>query len=320
MKQRKRFASIMMVAAVGTLLCAAVTSAAVVTVTLQGTVGLSGNDQSTTGTGAFGPPGSLAGQPFVMTTTIDDTGGQPLVPDSANVSSISNLHNATTVLTVGGVSVTLGSLPNNTAQVLKSLDPAALNFLSSGSDGTDLDSVGLNISFASGNSPFGATVDWHAPFSYAVSPNDQVTASFSYRRSSATSTIIAGGDLIPAIITVSSNGAPSAITPAVGLWWNPAESGSGYAIDYKHGVLVVTVYSYTASGAPVWYLASGPVTNNTFTATLDKYQGGQCISCAYRPTTINGNDGTLNITFTSPTTATMTLPGSRTFQIVPQAF
>jgi hypothetical protein len=110
------------------------------------------------------------------------------------------------------------------------------------------------------------------------------------------------------------------IAPQVGLWWNPTESGTGYALDFKHGVLVVTVYSYTASGPPIWYLASGPVTNNTFTATIDKYQSGQCISCAYRPATINGNDGTISIFFTSPTSATITLPGGRNFQIVPQDF
>jgi hypothetical protein len=108
--------------------------------------------------------------------------------------------------------------------------------------------------------------------------------------------------------------------PQVGLWWNPAESGTGYAFDFKHGVLVVTVYSYTGSGQPIWYLASGPVIDNTFTSTLDKYQNGQCIACAYRPATINGNDGTIRIFFTSPTSATMTLPGGRTFPVVPQDF
>jgi hypothetical protein len=110
------------------------------------------------------------------------------------------------------------------------------------------------------------------------------------------------------------------IAPQVGLWWNPAESGTGYALDFKHGVLVVTVYSYTASGPPIWYLAAGPVTNNTFTATINKYQSGQCISCAYRPATIDGNDGTMSIFFTSPASATMTLPGGRNFQIVPNDF
>jgi virginiamycin B lyase len=112
----------------------------------------------------------------------------------------------------------------------------------------------------------------------------------------------------------------AAIAPQAGLWWNPAESGTGYSLDYKHGVLVVTVYSYTVSGSPIWYLASGPVTNNTFTSTLDKYQNGQCISCAYQPPTINGNDGTISITFTSSTSAMMTLPGGRNFQIVPEDF
>jgi len=106
----------------------------------------------------------------------------------------------------------------------------------------------------------------------------------------------------------------------VGLWWNPAESGSGYALDFKHGVLVVTVYSYTPAGAPIWYLASGPMSGNRFTSTLDKYQNGQCIGCTYRPATINGNDGAIGIEFTSSTTATMTLPGGRSFQIVPQVF
>ena len=116
-------------------------------------------------------------------------------------------------------------------------------------------------------------------------------------------------------------GGANGITPQVGLWWNPAESGSGYSLDYRHGVLVVVVFSYTRTGAPQWYLAAGQVINNAFTATLDRYENGQCIACAYsgRPTQ-PGNDGTITITFTSSTTATMTLPGNRRFQIVPQAF
>ena len=50
---------------------------------------------------------------------------------------------------------------------------------------------------------------------------------------------------------------------------------------------------------------------NVFTATLDKYIGGQCISCAYMGPTLVGNDGQITITFTSPTTATVNLPGGR---------
>ena len=113
---------------------------------------------------------------------------------------------------------------------------------------------------------------------------------------------------------------PPTIIPQLGLWWNPAESGSGYAIDYKHGVIVMTVYSYAQAGDPIWYLVAGPVVNNTATLTLDKYFGGQCISCPYRHNQLVGDDGFVTITITSPTTATLSLPGGRNIAIIPQAF
>ena len=114
---------------------------------------------------------------------------------------------------------------------------------------------------------------------------------------------------------------PPALTPQVGTWWNPDESGSGYGLDYKHGVLVVSIYSYTATGTPQWYLASGPLSGTTFTSTLEKYTGGQCISCAYngRPSS-SGNDGTIRIVFSSPTSATAYLPNGRVTQIQPVEF
>jgi hypothetical protein len=71
------------------------------------------------------------------------------------------------------------------------------------------------------------------------------------------------------------------------------------------------VYSYLGDGSSQWYLAAAPITNNVFTATLDKYTGGQCISCAYKAPSLSGNDGTITITFTSATTATADLPGGR---------
>lgn len=122
-----------------------------------------------------------------------------------------------------------------------------------------------------------------------------------------------------AIITYT-NGVPSPIAPQVGLWWNPAESGSGYAFDFKHGTLVVTVYSYKADGTPLWYIVTGPVTGNTFTGTLNRTSGGQCISCAYQQPVIAGNDGTMTIVFSSATSGTMILPGGRVIPVIPQAF
>ncbi len=111
------------------------------------------------------------------------------------------------------------------------------------------------------------------------------------------------------------------ITPVIGLWWNPNESGTGYTIDIHNGVMVVIVYSYKENGDSEWYLALSNLANNgrSFTATLDKYRGGQCISCTYtgRPTS-PGNDGTITITFSSPTAAIVQLPGGRVTNIQPE--
>jgi hypothetical protein len=102
---------------------------------------------------------------------------------------------------------------------------------------------------------------------------------------------------------------------AAGVWWNKDEPGSGFGLDYKDGTLLVEVYSYVAGGASQWYLGAGPLTNNVFTATLDKYVNGQCVSCAYKAPGVSGNDGTLTITFTSSITANVDLPGGRHIQI-----
>ena len=116
--------------------------------------------------------------------------------------------------------------------------------------------------------------------------------------------------------------APSAFTPVAGLWANANELGTGYTLEFKHGVLVVAIYAYTSAGAAQWYLASGPVTANVFTATLDKYTGGQCISCPFTrsPGPPTGNDGTMTITFTSSTSAIVNLPGGRVTTISPFQF
>ncbi len=106
-----------------------------------------------------------------------------------------------------------------------------------------------------------------------------------------------------------------AFIPVPGVWWNKNEPGSGFGLDYENGTLIAEVYSYLAGGASQWYLAAGPLTNNVFTATLDKYTGGQCVSCAYKAPALSGNDGTITITFTSATTATADLPGGRHIQI-----
>jgi hypothetical protein len=115
-------------------------------------------------------------------------------------------------------------------------------------------------------------------------------------------------------------GAPVAIVPRAGIWWNPDESGTGYIFDVRNGTLVITIFTYEAgTGHSEWYLSSGPLTDNgtRYVGPLDKYRNGQCISCAYVLPTPIGSDGTITVTFTSATSATLSLPGNRTTNIVP---
>ena len=60
--------------------------------------------------------------------------------------------------------------------------------------------------------------------------------------------------------------------------WNPDESGTGYNIQVRHGVMVVTTYSYIAGGDPLWYLTVGTLVNAgggvMASGTLDKFRGG----------------------------------------------
>ena len=68
-------------------------------------------------------------------------------------------------------------------------------------------------------------------------------------------------------------GPAAPIIPVNGVWYDPNEPGSGFSFDHQYGTLIVEVDSYLPGGAAQWYLAAGPVENNVFTATLDKYVG-----------------------------------------------
>jgi hypothetical protein len=140
----------------------------------------------------------------------------------------------------------------------------------------------------------------------------------------ATSTAVLTGYTIPGAGAQPGAAAPLAFTPVTGLWWNPTESGTGYNIQVQHGVAVATVFAYTPTGEPVWYLASGPLANSgggvLFTGRLERYKDGQCVACGYRMPAVTGSDGDITVVFDSPTTAAVQLPGGRTTRIQPQGW
>ncbi len=133
------------------------------------------------------------------------------------------------------------------------------------------------------------------------------------------SALSSSGATIPYVATNFAGISASGIVPQIGVWWNKDESGTGYSIDIKNGIIVIIIYTYESSGHSEWYLSSGAMTDNNtkYTGPLDKYRNGQCISCAYSLPTKIGNDGAISITFTSATTAVVSLPNNRTTNITP---
>ena len=45
--------------------------------------------------------------------------------------------------------------------------------------------------------------------------------------------------------------------PQPGMWWNPAESGRGWAIDPQGDVMTCTTFEYDNAGKMQWYVSTG---------------------------------------------------------------
>ena len=112
-----------------------------------------------------------------------------------------------------------------------------------------------------------------------------------------------------------------AFQPATGWWWNPAESGRGFFVEVQGGNLFLAGYMYDAPGNPVWYVASGAMASpDLFQGHWDQYQGGQTLTGPYLPPAAPANVGSLTLQFTSPGSATLTLPDGRQIPLSRFAF
>ncbi len=103
-----------------------------------------------------------------------------------------------------------------------------------------------------------------------------------------------------------------AFTPESGIWWNPNESGSGYAIEIQDNFLFVALYVYDVDGNPTWYTAGTTLEGNAlFNGDLHYTYNGPCIDCTYTaPITILGQRGPITINFITETTATIQFEGA----------
>lgn len=113
-----------------------------------------------------------------------------------------------------------------------------------------------------------------------------------------------------------------AVVPEQGIWWNPSESGRGYGVELQDDYLFITYYAYGSAGQSAFYTSGGRYNTTTNSADLDfvGFSGGQCFGCAYpgRPAvTLLGN---ARVTFSSPMSGELRLPGGVVIPIQRQLF
>jgi hypothetical protein len=101
--------------------------------------------------------------------------------------------------------------------------------------------------------------------------------------------------------------------PQAGWWWNPAESGRGFAIEVQNGQMFIASYMYDNTGKPIWYSASGPMTDAAlFQGEWSLLDNGPTLGGTYQaPGVANANVGAVTVQFASTNSATLTLPDGR---------
>jgi hypothetical protein len=103
---------------------------------------------------------------------------------------------------------------------------------------------------------------------------------------------------------------PSAFSPQSGYWWNPAEAGRGYVIEYNGTNIFMAAFLYDQSGRSTWFGAGpAPMNGSSFSAPLSAYSGGQTLTGRYQVPTLGTSPGNISITFTDATDGTITWPG-----------
>lgn len=104
-----------------------------------------------------------------------------------------------------------------------------------------------------------------------------------------------------------------AFMPATGIWGVDSEDnglpGRGFQIEAENEVIVFTYFGYRPDGSSVFYYASGPIVNNTFTATLLDLHSGTTFGGLYKTAILGEPAGAVTLTFTNGLHGTIILPG-----------
>jgi len=71
------------------------------------------------------------------------------------------------------------------------------------------------------------------------------------------------------------------IDPAEGFWYDPERPGSGFSLDRRGDVVVLTAYDFESPGGDArWRNAVAPLVDAALDARLESFEGGNCLGCA----------------------------------------
>ncbi len=93
------------------------------------------------------------------------------------------------------------------------------------------------------------------------------------------------------------------------LWWNPAESGWGVNLNHQDNIIFATLFTYDATGAPMWLVMSNGArqADGTYLGSLYRTTGPAFDAAPFDPNAVVASTvGTMRLTFTGASSATMT--------------
>jgi len=100
---------------------------------------------------------------------------------------------------------------------------------------------------------------------------------------------------------------PQPGAPQTGLWWNPNESGTGYAMEFQGDRSFVVAFVYNSDSTPIWYLSAVPMTSPTLLQSQwTQYCCGETVNGPYQSDQIAGTAGNFTMQFSSVTNGTLT--------------
>jgi len=97
-----------------------------------------------------------------------------------------------------------------------------------------------------------------------------------------------------------------AVPPQNGWWWNPSESGSGYAIERQGNSIFMAAFLFETSGAATWYATSLTLGQDGFyRGDMTRFVGGKSLLGNYKAPTSNSVVASVTIYFEYADTGTM---------------